>query len=109
MLHQFTIENFQGLQYTFRLNELCKQPTIFFLTEDAAVELPIKFFPRYPGRYPCHILLQSTYDIRVYKIECVVNTDTAEAELQFVTPAYQAVVQDIPIVCLFCFIQNSEM
>ncbi|XP_066477404.1 cilia- and flagella-associated protein 47 [Tiliqua scincoides] len=66
-------------------------------TEDAAVELPIKFLPRYPGRYPCHILLQSSYDIRLYKIECVVNTDTAEAELEFVTPAYQAVIQDIPI------------
>ncbi|KAJ6667664.1 hypothetical protein lerEdw1_016785 [Lerista edwardsae] len=35
--------------------------------------------------------------MRIYKIECVVNTDTAEAELEFETPAYQAVVQDIPI------------
>uniref|UniRef100_K7G7P3 CFA47 protein n=2 Tax=Pelodiscus sinensis TaxID=13735 RepID=K7G7P3_PELSI len=62
-----------------------------------AVELPIKFIPQYPGRYPCQILLQSSYDIRVYLIECVVNTDSAEAELEFVTPAYQAVIQDIPI------------
>ncbi|XP_075769379.1 cilia- and flagella-associated protein 47 isoform X3 [Pelodiscus sinensis] len=64
---------------------------------DTAVELPIKFIPQYPGRYPCQILLQSSYDIRVYLIECVVNTDSAEAELEFVTPAYQAVIQDIPI------------
>ncbi|KAL8190387.1 UNVERIFIED_CONTAM: hypothetical protein K2H54_051960 [Gekko kuhli] len=68
--------------------------------EDAAVELSIKFIPQYPGRYPCQILLQSKYDIRIYNIECVVNTDTVEAELEFVTPAYQAVIQDIPIVCL---------
>ncbi|XP_054830748.1 cilia- and flagella-associated protein 47-like [Eublepharis macularius] len=66
-------------------------------TEDAAVELSIKFIPQYPGRYPCQILLQSKYDIRIYNIECVVNTDTVEAELEFVTPAYQAVIQDIPI------------
>ncbi|XP_053166997.1 cilia- and flagella-associated protein 47 isoform X2 [Hemicordylus capensis] len=66
-------------------------------TEDTGVELPIKFIPRHPGRYPCEILLQSSCDIRVYKIECVVNSNTAEAELEFVTPAYQAVVQDIPI------------
>ncbi|XP_077199055.1 cilia- and flagella-associated protein 47 isoform X2 [Paroedura picta] len=69
-----------------------------FATEtDAAVELSIKFIPQYPGRYPCQILLQSKYDIRTYNIECVVNTDTVEAELEFVTPAYQAVSQDIPI------------
>ncbi|KAJ7320665.1 hypothetical protein JRQ81_020176, partial [Phrynocephalus forsythii] len=66
-------------------------------TEDDAVELPIKFIPKCPGRYPCQILLQSKHDIRLFKIECVVNTDTAEAELEFVTPAYQAVTQDIPI------------
>uniref|UniRef100_A0ABM5FY67 Cilia- and flagella-associated protein 47 n=1 Tax=Pogona vitticeps TaxID=103695 RepID=A0ABM5FY67_9SAUR len=66
-------------------------------TEHDAVELPIKFIPKCPGRYPCQILLQSKYDVRLFRIECVVNTDTAEAELEFVTPAYQAVIQDIPI------------
>ncbi|GAB0178375.1 cilia- and flagella-associated protein 47 [Grus japonensis] len=62
-----------------------------------AVELPIKFIPRYAGCYPCQILLKSSCDVRVYEIECVVNTDHAEAELEFLTPAYQAVIQDIPI------------
>ncbi|XP_039185523.1 cilia- and flagella-associated protein 47 [Crotalus tigris] len=65
--------------------------------EDDAIELPLIFKPQYAGRYPCHILLESKYDIRLFKIECVVNTDTYEAELEFVTPAYQAVIQDIPI------------
>ncbi|XP_015672831.1 cilia- and flagella-associated protein 47 [Protobothrops mucrosquamatus] len=65
--------------------------------EDDAIELPLTFKPQYAGRYPCHILLESKYDVRLFKIECVVNTDTYEAELEFVTPAYQAVIQDIPI------------
>ncbi|KFP29151.1 hypothetical protein N325_03076, partial [Colius striatus] len=62
-----------------------------------AVELPIKFVPQNAGCYHCQILLKSSCDVRVYEIECVVNTDHAEAELEFVTPAYQAVIQDIPI------------
>ncbi|KAM9245460.1 cilia- and flagella-associated protein 47 [Leptosomus discolor] len=62
-----------------------------------AAELPIKFIPQYAGFYHCQILLKSSCDVRVYEIECVVNTDHAEAELEFLTPAYQAVIQDIPI------------
>ncbi|XP_074785727.1 cilia- and flagella-associated protein 47 [Athene noctua] len=62
-----------------------------------AVELPMKFIPRGAGRYRCQILLKSSCDVRVYEIECVVNTDHAEGELEFLTPAYQAVIQDIPI------------
>ncbi|NXG35185.1 CFA47 protein, partial [Dromaius novaehollandiae] len=68
-----------------------------FLEESAAVELPIRFIPQYAGRYCCQILLKSSCDVRVYMIECVVNTDHAEAELEFLSPAYQAVIQDIPI------------
>eukprot|EP00075_Anas_platyrhynchos_P015570 XP_027304823.1 cilia- and flagella-associated protein 47 [Anas platyrhynchos] len=62
-----------------------------------AVELPIKFIPQYAGCYRCEILLKSSRDIRVYVIKCVVNTSHAEAEIEFLTPAYQAVIQDIPI------------
>ncbi|XP_062432984.1 cilia- and flagella-associated protein 47 [Rhea pennata] len=65
--------------------------------KSAAVELPIRFVPQYAGRYCCQILLKSSCDFRVYMIECVVNTDHAEAELEFLSPAYQAVIQDIPI------------
>ncbi|KFZ66291.1 hypothetical protein N321_07181, partial [Antrostomus carolinensis] len=68
-----------------------------FLDGSDAAELPIKFIPRCAGRYHCQILLKSSCDVRVYEIECVVNTDQAEAELEFLTPAYQAVIQDIPI------------
>ncbi|XP_027672760.2 cilia- and flagella-associated protein 47 [Falco cherrug] len=62
-----------------------------------SADLPIKFIPRYTGCYHCQILLKSSCDVRVYEIECVVNTDHAEAEIEFLTPAYQAVIQDIPI------------
>ncbi|KFQ41000.1 hypothetical protein N332_01581, partial [Mesitornis unicolor] len=67
------------------------------LDRSDAVELPIKFIPRLAGCYHCQILLKSSSDVRVYKIECVVNTDNCEAELEFLTPAYQSVIQDIPI------------
>ncbi|NWS49980.1 CFA47 protein, partial [Probosciger aterrimus] len=68
-----------------------------FLDRSDTVDLPIKFSPRYVGCYHCQILLKSSCDVRVYEIECVVNTDNAEAELEFLTPAYQAVIQNIPI------------
>ncbi|NXU59162.1 CFA47 protein, partial [Turnix velox] len=68
-----------------------------FLDGSDAAELPIKFIPRYAGCYHCQILLRSSCDVRVYEIECIVNIDHAEAELEFQTPAYQAVVQNIPI------------
>ncbi|NXY33099.1 CFA47 protein, partial [Pomatorhinus ruficollis] len=61
------------------------------------VEFPIKFTPKYPGWYHCQIVLKSSCDIRVYEIECVVNADQADAQLEFLTPAFQAVTQEIPI------------
>ncbi|NWS08651.1 CFA47 protein, partial [Motacilla alba] len=61
------------------------------------VEFPIKFTPKKAGCYHCHILLKSSCDIRVYEIECVVNADQADAQLEFLTPAYQTVTQEIPI------------
>ncbi|OXB68709.1 hypothetical protein ASZ78_010301, partial [Callipepla squamata] len=68
-----------------------------FLGRTDAVELPIKFVPRGAGCYHCQILLKSSRDLRVYLIKCVVNTDDVEAEIEFLTPAYQAVIQNIPI------------
>ncbi|NWU34726.1 CFA47 protein, partial [Hylia prasina] len=61
------------------------------------VEFPIKFTPKNPGCYRCQIVLKSSCDIRVYDIECVVSANQADAELEFLTPAYQAVTQEIPI------------
>ncbi|NXR58950.1 CFA47 protein, partial [Rhadina sibilatrix] len=61
------------------------------------VEFPIKFTPKHPGCYHCQIVLKSSRDIRVYEIEGVVNADQADGQLEFLTPAYQAVTQEIPI------------
>ncbi|NXX46920.1 CFA47 protein, partial [Tricholaema leucomelas] len=68
-----------------------------FSDRSDAVELPVKFVPQRAGCYHCQIILKSSRDVRVYEIECVVNADPAEAQLEFVTPAYQAVIQKIPI------------
>ncbi|XP_029458968.1 cilia- and flagella-associated protein 47 [Rhinatrema bivittatum] len=62
-----------------------------------SVDLPVKFVPGNPGRYPCQIVLHSCHDVRVYMIECVVNTSSTVIELDFTTPANQSVIQDIPI------------
>ncbi|MGH0144520.1 UNVERIFIED_CONTAM: hypothetical protein FKN15_016434 [Acipenser sinensis] len=65
--------------------------------ENEAVAVPLKFHSKAPGRYPCQIILHSPRDVRVYLIECVVNSEGTEAELEFVTPAHQSVTQDIPL------------
>lgn len=67
------------------------------------VEFPIKFTPKKPGCYHCQIILKSSCDIRVYEIECVVNAEQADAQLEFLTPAYQTVTQEIPIVSSFLY------
>ncbi|CAH2223146.1 cilia- and flagella-associated 47 [Pelobates cultripes] len=61
------------------------------------VLLAMRFVPEKPGRYPCQILLRSAHDVRVYMIECVVNPSSTEIELEFITPACEAVIQDIPV------------
>ncbi|NXP28652.1 CFA47 protein, partial [Scytalopus superciliaris] len=68
-----------------------------FLDGSDTVELPIKFTPPDAGCYRCQIRLKSSCDVRVYEMECVVNKDQVDAELEFLTPAYQAVIQNIPI------------
>ncbi|XP_063809558.1 cilia- and flagella-associated protein 47 isoform X2 [Pseudophryne corroboree] len=61
------------------------------------VPLPVKFVPGKPGRYSCKILLRSSHDVRLYIIECVVNPSSIETVFGFITPACEALIQDIPI------------
>ncbi|NWQ72082.1 CFA47 protein, partial [Neopipo cinnamomea] len=68
-----------------------------FLDGSDTVGLPIKFIPPDAGSYRCQILLKSPCDVRVYEVECVVSKDQVDAELEFLTPAYQSVIQNIPI------------
>ncbi|KAM3935444.1 cilia- and flagella-associated protein 47 [Leptodactylus fuscus] len=65
--------------------------------KEKGVLFPVKFVPEKPGRYTCKILLHSSHDVRVYMIECVVNPCSTETELEFITPACEALIQDIPI------------
>jgi len=62
------------------------------------VPLPVLFQPKGPGHYPCQITLKSTYDIRVYQLECTVCPEGSVLELEFITPTHQPVTQDIPVV-----------
>eukprot|EP00062_Callorhinchus_milii_P018287 gi/632971676/ref/XP_007902288.1/ PREDICTED: uncharacterized protein LOC103185538 [Callorhinchus milii] len=66
--------------------------------KEESIGVLLKFKPTGPGRYLCHILLHSPYDIRVYNVECVVNpSDNTKTEFQIVTPAHQAIIKNIPI------------
>lgn len=70
----------------------------FGTDKEKGVLFPVKFVPEKPGRYTCKIMLRSAHDVRVYMIECVVNPCSTETELEFITPACEALIQDIPIV-----------
>ncbi|NWZ81381.1 CFA47 protein, partial [Poecile atricapillus] len=74
----------------------------FFLGGIDTVEFPLKFTPKHAGCYHCQVILKSSCDIRVYEVECVVNADQADAQLEFLSPAYQMVTQEIPISNLSC-------
>ncbi|NXH20528.1 CFA47 protein, partial [Bucco capensis] len=63
----------------------------------AAVELPVKFWAQRAGLYHCQIVLSSSWDVRAYQLGCVVSSEPAEAQLHFLTSAYQPLTQDIPI------------
>lgn len=65
---------------------------------DGCVSVPLRFAPLSPGRYPCKILLTSRYDVRLYCVEGVVNEEYPEAKFEFQTPAFEPLVQNIPIV-----------
>ncbi|XP_013416633.1 cilia- and flagella-associated protein 47 isoform X1 [Lingula anatina] len=66
--------------------------------DEGSVELPITFAPSSPGHYPCRVVLKSQDDIRVYRIECTVNPEGSNAELEFTAPVHQSIMQDIPII-----------
>ncbi|RDD38935.1 Cilia- and flagella-associated protein 47 [Trichoplax sp. H2] len=61
------------------------------------LSVPIKFEPHGAGHYPCQVILLSKYDIRVLKVECTVTATVAAADLEFHSPAYQSIKQEIPI------------
>lgn len=76
---------------------------IILIASDGSVPLPLQFLPLHPGRYPCKILLKSRYDVRAYYVEGIVNEEQPEAKFEFETPAFEALTQNIPIVCINFF------
>ncbi|XP_055987073.1 cilia- and flagella-associated protein 47 [Sorex fumeus] len=64
---------------------------------DASIAVPLRFFPLESGRYPCKVLLKSKYDVRFYLIEGVVDEQWVEGRFEFITRAFKALTQHIPI------------
>ncbi|XP_076799523.1 cilia- and flagella-associated protein 47-like isoform X2 [Clavelina lepadiformis] len=65
--------------------------------DDGIVPLEVRFTPKGPGHYPCDIALKSPNDVRVYRVECTVNSVGTTARLDFHAPAHQSITQSIPI------------
>ncbi|XP_027494225.1 cilia- and flagella-associated protein 47 isoform X1 [Corapipo altera] len=91
--HKFSIPVLPSTRVNLEAKDSSSQKT----DGSDTVGLPIKFTPPDAGSYHCQILLKSPCDVRVYEIECVVSKDRVDAELEFLTPAYQSVIQNIPI------------
>lgn len=69
------------------------------LDEEASASLPMKFVSEGPGHYPCKILLQSKYDVRLYNILCVVNPEEYfETELEIAASTHHSVIKNIHLV-----------
>ena len=60
--------------------------------------VPFEFRPKAPGLFPAQLVLNSPSEIRVYAIVATVTAPPVTSELEFITPARQAIVQEIPIV-----------
>ncbi|BFZ09423.1 hypothetical protein BsWGS_12463 [Bradybaena similaris] len=65
---------------------------------DGVAELVVQFKAKEPGPYQATIKLTAIDDVRIYRIECTVTPQGSATELEFHTPVYQSVTQDIPIV-----------
>ncbi|KAL3884217.1 hypothetical protein ACJMK2_030436, partial [Sinanodonta woodiana] len=65
---------------------------------EGSFKMPIKFRSKEPGHYPCQIVLRGKDDVRVFRIECTVNPEGSTAEIEFIAPVHQSVVQEIPLV-----------
>ncbi|XP_032824158.2 cilia- and flagella-associated protein 47 isoform X1 [Petromyzon marinus] len=61
------------------------------------VALPVRFSPPSPGRYPCSVVLRSSDDVRVYRLEGLLAPEASHTTLTFCTAAHNALSQDIPI------------
>jgi hypothetical protein len=59
--------------------------------------LNVTFTPREPGLYPCHVILSSPFDYRVYEVEGRAIAPGVRVELEFCVPVRQKITQEIPL------------
>jgi hypothetical protein len=59
--------------------------------------LPIVFAPPKPGDYPCKVVMNSKYDLRILSFRGIGLTATKEMQLEFTAVAGKPVKQEIPL------------
>ncbi|XP_072116671.1 cilia- and flagella-associated protein 47-like [Mobula birostris] len=68
------------------------------MDEEDSISMPMKFVSKGPGHYTCQVLLKSQYDVRLYNIVCVVNSEEYfESELEIAASTHQSVTKNIPL------------
>lgn len=82
-------------------SELFKLPQTVSVpaTKRGHTHLPIEFSCDVEGHCSCRIVLYSPHDVRVYYVEVMVMDNGRQAELEIRTPAFQELIQRIPLVC----------
>lgn len=69
----------------------------FTLTNNPKNEIELTFLPTAPGEFPCKLVLQSQYDIRVYSVSGISIPENRYATVEFDTIASLESKQEIPI------------
>jgi hypothetical protein len=65
---------------------------------NASTKFNLTLSPKGAGTYPCEIILQSAFDVRIYRIEFEILSPGTQATLEMAVPARQKITQDIPMV-----------
>ena len=66
--------------------------------QPASTVVPIAFLPDGPGRYPASLLLWSIDDVRLLRLEVLVNSSPPVANVILQSPAGKPCIQNIPVV-----------
>ncbi len=69
--------------------------------------VPVRFHAEFEGQYEFHLVLKSTYDVRVVIVESTVLSTDKHTELEFNTKALLPLTQDIPLVRYYHYYQPS--
>ena len=88
-------ENYQTTKNIFSTNRNIK--TYFQIDNLLTKQLHLTFSPTTPGKFPCKLVLQSDYDVRIYAIDGIAKPETKFASIEFETFAGVESSQTIPI------------